>query len=173
VIQLSFQPAYDVYHTIFRLMRLRGVVASVGPVPLDELRVLDFFLLFPYLIEHIRLMQKHRGYRRLARDYVHTRPYSEQPEDLTIFRRMHPIQIAAAQTLASNDLLEFHALGAEKAQTTAKDLSPSISARVAAANERDAVLIEFLGVLAAEYRFEGPGGLKDRTGLLEHRYDAI
>jgi hypothetical protein len=58
MIQLSFQPAYDAYHTIFRLMRLRIVLTSAGPIPLDELRVLDFFLLFPYLIEHIRLMPR-------------------------------------------------------------------------------------------------------------------
>jgi hypothetical protein len=173
MIQLSFQPAYDAYHAIFRLMRLRGVLTSVGPIPLDELRILDFFLLFPYLIEHIRLAPRHRSYKKLARDYAHTRPYSQQPEDLTVFRRLQPLQIAAAQTLASNDLLDLHALGADRAQATGKALSRSMSARVQAANERDAALITFLETLAAEYRFEGPDGLKDRTGLLEYRYDAV
>lgn len=140
-------------------------------MPLDELRLLDFYLVFPFLIEHIRLMPKHRSYRNLARNYA--RPYSEQPEDRVVFQRMRPIQFAALETLAVNELLEVQALEVGRAQATAKEPSPQLLRRIATANKRDGALLEFLGVLAKEYPFEGPGGLKDRTGLLEFRYDAV
>ena len=142
-------------------------------MPLDELRILDFYLVFPFLIDHIRLMPKHRSYRNLARDYAQTRPYSEQPEDRVVFERMRPIQVAALETLAVNELLDLRALKAGRAQATEKEPSPDLSRRIMAANEHDGPLLNFLGVLAKDYLFEGPGGLKDRTGLLEYRYDSV
>jgi hypothetical protein len=40
-------------------------------------------------------------------------------------------------------------------------------------HKQDDGLEEFLRVLASEYNLAGSDGLKDRTGLLEYRHDAV
>jgi hypothetical protein len=49
----------------------------------------------------------------------------------------------------------------------------ALSERITEANRVDGELESFLGTLISDYELMGPSGLKARTGLMEHRYDAI
>src|SRR5262249_55290164 len=66
MIQLTYEPALDPYHTTFRFLRLRPVIAQHGPLHRDHARILDFYQLFPFRIAEIRLTPKHRKFRKLA-----------------------------------------------------------------------------------------------------------
>jgi hypothetical protein len=171
--QLTFQPAFDPFHAVFRLFRLNSTITAFGPLHRDHVRILDFFLLFPFRIEGIRLAPKHRRYRRLAQKYQSARPYGDQPEDQIIFGRMEPIQIAAIETLGARGWIVSDQLIVGQVQATSAPIPEEIASRTNAANERDAELIDFLGILASEYGLTGVNGLKGRTNLLEHRYDAV
>lgn len=173
MIQLAYQPALDPFHTIFRLLRLRPVVAAAGRLYRAHLRLLDFYLVFPFRIDSIRLLPKHRGYRRLASVYATAKPYGEQPDDVVIFGRMEPIQAVGLETLASYRILDEAELQADIVVPTGADIPRDLSERVGSANANDEALIDFLRVLAIEYPLSGPNGLKARTGLLEYRYDAL
>src|SRR5690349_18245742 len=106
MIQLAYQPAFDPFHAIFRLLRLRPVLVGSGSLHRDHVRLLDFYLLFPFRIEGIRLLSKHRGYRKLASVYATAKLYGDQPEDVTLFSRMEPIQTVALETLAIHRVLD-------------------------------------------------------------------
>jgi hypothetical protein len=173
MIRLTFEPAFDPFHTIFRLLRLRTIIAKTGPLPRDHVRILDFFLLFPFRIASIRLAPHHRRYRKLASKYEAAKPYGEQPDDRLLFNRMEPIQVAALDTLSSHNLTDSDQWKLGEVRATAVLIPNPIAARVEQTNAADAELIEFLGVLASEYELSGVNGLKGRTGLLEYRYDAI
>ena len=173
MIQLTFEPAYDPFHAIFRLLRLRPTIAAFGPLHREHVRILDFYLLFPFRTSGIRLIPQHRRYRKLASDYRAAKPYGDQPEDQIVFNRMEPMQVAALETLAARNLLAPERLDVGKVEATAEPLPEEVAARVDAANHRDAELMAFLGVLASEYTLTGANGLKDRTNLLEYRYDAV
>ena len=173
VIQLSFQAALDPFHTVFRLLRLRPVVAEVGPLHTDWLRVLDFYLLFPFRISAIRLTRPHQHYKRLAQKYDWTRPYGAHPEDRVLFENMRPLQSLAMDTLATHALLDPEQLSLSRAMVSHGHVPDAISSRISIANQKDSDLIAFLTDIATHYEIGGPDGLRARTGLIEHRYDAI
>lgn len=172
MIQLSYQAALDPFHALFRLFRLWPIL-SKGALPRETVRILDFYLLFPFRIREIRISKLHLKYRRLARTYVHTKPYGEQPEGRTVLNRMEPMQIAALNTLAANSFLDSDRLLLGEVRVTDAPVPDDIAPRVSAANARQADLMEFLGILASAYNLLGSDGLKDRTGLLEYRYDPV
>lgn len=173
MIQITFQPALDPFHAAFRILRLRPIIAAFGPLHQDQVRILDFYLTFPFRIEGIRLIPKHRKYRKLASEYRSAKSYGNQPEDQIIFNRMEPIQIAAFETLATHNLITPSHLIAHEIQATSAPVPEELVTRVDAANQRDSELMGFLGVLASEYELTGTDGLKNRTNLMEYRYDAV
>jgi hypothetical protein len=173
MIQLTFQPAFDPFHAVFRSLRLRRIITQHGPLHRDHVRILDFYLLFPFRIAGIRLAQPHCKYRKLAQEYERKKPYGDQPEDKNVFGRMELMQLAALDTLANRNYIapDRWALG-EVAATSTATPSPLIF-RIEEINAEEADLIAFLEVLASEYEFLGDRGLKNRTHLLESRYDAV
>lgn len=173
MIQLSFQPALDPFHAMFRFARLHGLLFSLGELSMDHVRILDFFLVFPYRIDAIRLLPAHRRFRKLAQQYQHQRPYGEQPEDAALFQRMAPMQAVAMETFASGGFYDAERLRAFWVRPTSSALPIEIAARVSELNQANGDLLEFLRVLATEYQVGGANGLKHRTGLMEHRYDVV
>jgi ABC-three component (ABC-3C) system Middle Component 5 len=173
MIQLTFQPAFDPFHAVYRLLRLRPTIAEHGPLHQDHVRILDFYLLFPFRVAGIRLMPKHRSYKRLATAYAAAKPYGDQPDDQILFSRIQPMQVAALETLASRSLIDPGELEVGLVAATDLPVPPEVAKRAERANERDGDLIDFLGTLASEYPLTGGDGVKARTGLLEHRYDAV
>lgn len=173
MIQLTYEPALDPFHAIYRLLRLRWIIDQHGPLARDHVRILDFYQLFPFRIDDIRLTPQHRRYRRLASDYKTAAPYGEQPESRTLFYRMEPMQVAALDTLATHGVFDPRQWTVDQV-AAAETLTPeSLAARIRAANDKDRELYEFLGVLASDYDLTGVNGLKDRTGLMEYRHDAV
>lgn len=173
MIQLSYEPVFDPFHAVFRFLRLRQIIEQLGPFHRDLVRILDFYLLFPFRIGEIRLTPSHRRFRKLASVYDSAKSYGDQPEARTVFDRLEVIQGATLDTLASQGFIDADQLSIGLVQTTNASVGEEILERVRNANEREGDLIDFLGVLASEYELTGENGLKSRTGLMEHRYDAI
>jgi hypothetical protein len=173
MVQLSFEPALDPYHTMFRLLRLLPVIEPIDKLEHDHARILDFYLVFPFKIPSIRLKQEHRSLRSLGKRYAAQKPYAEQPENPLLFQRMGPIADAALQTLTSKGFIDGEQYDAGWIKPLSKWVPDDLSERIQTANSEQRDLMEFLAVLAREYELGGDNGLKHRTGLMEHRYDAV
>ena len=170
--ELTFQPALDPLHAVFRFLRLLPIIRKIGSLPNDHVRILDFYLLFPFQIGGIRLKPKHRNFKKLAITYAETRPYGHQPEKQLLFDRMQPMQAAALDTLASHNLIAdtFH----RSVVTPTHEPAPSgLAERVSELNRQQSDLIDFLTTLASEYELGGPSGIKARTELMDYRTDAF
>src|SRR5690348_14330980 len=96
---LSFQPVFDPYHAVFRLLRLRAAVPRDRTLHYDHLRILDFYLTFPARMERIRVLPKHRGLRNRAVANAGATPYEHHPEGRSLFNRMKAFQTVAIQGL--------------------------------------------------------------------------
>lgn len=168
---LSFQPAFDVFHTAFRFLRLRRLLSD-SEWHYDQLRIADFYLQFFFRLEAVRLSPKNRGMKRLARDKASGR-YEVQPSDQSIFLRMQPIQLAAASTLAAAGFFDQDKLKAGRVVETERTEPTELAARIDHANEIESPQMEAILSLVEDYALMGPDGLKARTGLIEYRYDAI
>lgn len=171
--QLVYQPAFDPYNTAFRLLRLREGIRLDQPMPFEGIRILDFFLLFPFLIRDVRLKQNDRSFRKLSENYENLRPYARMPESSQLLERMRPFQLAAGNRLAASRFInpEVWNEGAFSKSETA--LPPELAISISEINEKQIDLIKMLTEFANGYSLSGPDGLKARSGLLEFRYDAV
>ena len=140
---------------------------------MDHTRILDFYLLFPSIISGIRLMPQHRRFRTLANAYEEARPYGDQPGDAQIFARMKPMQMAARETLAEKNIVDAQELGNGNVVRTEIPLPLALATRVSEANAKEPELMQVISTLGSEYSLLGTNGLKNRTGLLDSRYDAV
>jgi len=173
MIQIAFQPALDPYHSIFRLLRLIPVIRACDRLEVNHVRILDFYIAFPFRISSIRVKSPHRRFKALGSRYSNTKPYGDTPDDRTLFARMAPIQETAMQSLAEHGYLLGPELDAGWFTPTDALPPAELADRIEEVNGRDQDLMEFVGVLATEYNLLGRDGLKDRTGLLEYRYDPV
>lgn len=172
MIQLSFQPSLDPFHCIFRLLRLRPTLRTAGPLPVETVRILDFYLVFPLRLKDLRTKPEHRKLKTAALKSDLVEPYSDQPNDQILLDRMKAIQDVALETTASNSLIRGEALDNGLVEVLERPLPVSLVSRIEEVNERERPLVEFLAVLAKEYELIGRGGLKERSKLMEYRYDA-
>jgi hypothetical protein len=173
MIELSYEPAFDPAHAMFRALRLRESVLRGDRVPKDLFRMLDFHLLFPDRLKNVRLRNEHRRIKGIAERQQRQAPYGPRPDDQTLLQRMEPFTDVAVEHLAERGFFDRGALADGWVSTTAGTVPPGLAERISAVNKTDGELMAALRVLATEYPFEGGDGLKSRTGLLEYRYDSV
>lgn len=171
--RLVYQPAFDPYNTVFRLLQVRRAVWTELPVELDFVRISDFFLLFPFFIKEIRLKPGHQKYKKLATAKSVVQPYAKLPEASVLLSNMKPFQLAAAKMLVDADLADATAWKAGKLFATKNELPTDLAGPINSKNSTQEILLDFLGILRTDYQFLGENGLKHRTGLLEYRYDTV
>ena len=135
--------------------------------------ILDSYLLFPAALQSVRFRPEHQRLKRQAVATKRAPPHGPRPEDAVLFERMRPFQDAALETLALRGILSNDALEEGWVEQGDKAASPELGDRVKAANATEEDLIAALRAIAVDYQLEGANGLKHRTGLLEHRYDAV
>ena len=169
---LTYQPAFDAFHTVFRMMRIREDILPPSQLTKDHARIIDFYLLFPFRISGIRLLPRHKKYRKLSEKYQSLKPYGNMPDDRVIFRRMTPIQLSSLDTMAVKGYIDQSRYEHGILKTSEIPLNEALKSRIDAINTTQSDLIEFLAALATEYHLLGADGLKARTGLMEHAYDA-
>ena len=165
---LIYHPAFDAYHCVFRMLVISGAVPTLE---LAKLRILDYYMCFPAEVALIQLPQEHAEIRKVARTIKNE--YRGPVSTHRAFRDMEPIQHAAARLLAASGVFDSRQLELGTVSRTtnalpddllkAQALDPASSAATAVSN----YVLHKLSSLP----LSGSGGLKQRTGLMEHRYD--
>lgn len=171
--QIVYQEAFDPYHAAFRILRLRSIAPTGPALATDHVRVLDFYLVFPFRLKAFKFKQPHVRFRKMLKSYDDARPYGSLPDDRILMDRMRPMQMAALATLARRDLIDRAALASDKIIWVDTQPDPDLAEAIAARNADHPVLGEVLSFLITEYDTTGPDGIKARSGLIEHRYDAV
>lgn len=171
MIQLAFQPPYDAYHSVFRFFQLREVIGD--RVELERYRILDYYMCFPGELASFRFTPSHKGFRKIGEKYAKANDFERRPTSRAIFARMRMVQAAALHTLENEGFLRVGCLDELRVEQTSKPTPDAILARVKMRRETYSDVIDVLSKLNAEYGLVGPAGLKARSELLEHKYDAV
>lgn len=166
---LIYHPAFDAYHCVYRMLVITGALPTLE---FAKLRILDYYMCFPAELASIQLPQEHTEIRRVARAIKNE--YRGPVSAARTFRDMEPIQHAAARLLAASGVFDPRQLESGTVSRTgsalpdgllrAQDSEPASSGLAATASQ---YVLHRLSSLP----LSGPGGLKHRTGLMEHRYD--
>lgn len=172
---LSYSPAYDPYHTIFR--NICALRASQGRFILyDKLRFVDFYLCFPWLLKGIKGARNISGFVKtqnaLVKKYTKN-PYETIPNPKSLFERMEPIQLAAYSAMISDGLVSNSSLKTKEVVLIEKQYDQIFEERIEAYLNERSDLLAFLTDLLVRIELNGPNGLKFRTGLEEYRYDDV
>lgn len=161
---LIYHPAFDAYHCVVRLLRL---LTHLNSCEIQRARILDFFIAFPSCIAEVRLPRGNPQVKRIAKSL--SNPYHDPVNPKQAFREMEHIQLAAIRCLAGAGIIETDALRLGILKSSEKPIPPSLNPDAQLlANET--LTTYFLKTLAS-LPLTGPNGLKDRSGLLDHRYD--
>ena len=163
---LIYHPAYDAYHCLFRMIAL---IDHVDEIEIDKARILDFYLTFPSLVSKIRMPLSYKFIKKVANNYSND---YRNPIGLTsTFRDMHQIQMAAIRCLAATGLIELAELDKKIIKRTDKEIPDGLllSMRDFLNTKKDIYI--FIISTLSKFHLTGKDGLKDRTSLMEYRYD--
>lgn len=167
---LIYHPAFDAYHCVFRMLVTTGAVPTLE---LAKLRILDYYMCFPAEVASIELPQAHTEIRKVARTIKND--YRGPVNTLRTFRDMEPIQHAAVRLLAASGVFDSRQLElgtVVRTETAIPDALLQAQTSEQATDPTAAVKSYVLHRLSGLH-LSGPGGLKQRTGLMEHRYDVV
>lgn len=163
---LAFYPEHDAHHAAFRALCIR---TRISALPISAYRIVDYFFLNPYDLGSFRMPGSTQ--RKIAAKFEYLRPYKRNTEPAAAALHMWQFQQAALTVLARRNFIVPAALSDERVQFTDESLSGDLRAKV----ESDALLkkdvMDFLIDAMTRFPLGGSGGLKDRSGLLDFRYD--
>lgn len=164
---LIYHPAFDAYHCAFRML---AITSRHRLLEFSKLRILDFYLCFPAEIASVELPQTMATIRKFAK--LEKNPYRGPVSHQRTFREMEAIQSAASRLLALTGIFSPTALEEGDVVRTGQALPQQLQAFVDNATKEKKEVVEFILSKFAEIPLHGIGGLKQRTGLMEYRYDA-
>lgn len=166
---LIYNHGFDIYHTIFRILQIMEKNDSV--IEIDKLRILDFYLAFPSELLEIKSFRGFKKYESFIKQEQNS--YERILNRKRLFFKMENIQLSAIKSLIAFDILETEDFINGKVKRTAKQLYPNLQERIEKANNKNPNLITLITGPLASINLYGHLGLKERTNLLEFKYDTI
>lgn len=163
---LIYHPAYDAYHCLFRMIAL---IDHVNEIEVDKARILDFYLIFPFLVSEIRMPYNYSGVKKEAKKY--SNDYRNPINTVSTFRDMHEIQMAAIRCLAATGLIEVNPLEKNIIKRTDKPIPDGLLLSMRDFLNAKSDIYTFIISNLSQFPLRGKDGLKDRTNLMEFRYD--
>jgi hypothetical protein len=167
---LIYDPALDPYHSAVRILSIllaaaqREIVVSV-----DAARIADYFLVYPYKIRSFRLPTDFKDIRKAATESDN--PYRRSTGARAAFERMRPIFFSALTGLVAAGLVDEEALKDGPLSLSRTDLPPDLLAAIERFQGRQTKVGHFVLSELIRIPSNGINGLKDRSGLIEFRYD--
>ncbi|AKI02534.1 hypothetical protein IMCC20628_03852 [Hoeflea sp. IMCC20628] len=172
---LSYTPAYDPYHTVFRYLVLLTSAEDLS-LSYKAARSADFFLCFPWALKDVRAPQNVPGFAKSRNSLVKKYPQSDYdrfPSSRIVFERMELIQATAVSALAGADMIDPIALQTEKVSLIVDSLSTDLQSKVESFRASKPDLVQFLASIFPKIGDLGKDGIYARSGLGEFSYDVI
>ncbi|RIJ85184.1 hypothetical protein RSP822_17255 [Ralstonia solanacearum] len=163
---LIYHPAFDGYHCVFRMLL---IAERVPNLEIEKARILDFYLVFPGMVQSIRLPENLRGLRAQAKDAANV--YRDPVSSASTFMDMRHIQEEALRSIAASGLIDMEPFAAGYVIRTNTPLPESLDAKLAEFVEANQPIAEGVLTGLSQIPLLGQNGLKDRSQLMEFRYD--
>lgn len=166
---LIYHPVYDVNHGMFRLLRLLNASPSES-LEWDAYRIVDFYYVFPHLLAEVSWPRAFNGQKKKYKGSASS--YTRIPSPKVFIRQLRGVHETIVRSLASKGYLEPIGDVPMTLKRTEQEI-PEQLVRAFARADQDEDLVELLAVNIASIPLAGKDGLKARTRLLEHRYEAL
>jgi hypothetical protein len=169
-----YNQAFDLYHTIFRIFQFLNRFNSDDLIEVDRLRIWDFYLLFPNKIHEVKLKKEEGDIRKLRNNYISKKdnPYEAVYENRKVFEKIKPYQRAALNCIASYGIINKEMLQQNRIVIINKDVLNKYISELGELSPKEKNIISLLTSHFYLMSLYGTDGLKDRTNLMESKYDA-
>jgi len=171
---IVYNQAFDLYHTIFRFLQFLNRFENGSVIEIEKLRIWDFYLLFPNRIHNIRLKQTESDIRKIRKEFIKDskNPYEKIPEDRKIFEKIKPYQLAALNCIASYGIIDKSLLNQQRIAIVNKEILSQFVNNFEELSAKEKNIISLMTSHFNQIPLFGSDGLKNRTNLMESRYDA-
>ncbi len=170
---MLYNPAFDLYHCVYRFMIMISKIENGVEIEVDRLRIYDFLVLFPYKIKTIPLKRNEKNLREAIKELKieEENPYNHVSNDKVVFDRLKSYQLSALNYIASYGIIDSKQLLNNYIQLKKKDKLTDFLSRFDIGNDEKNSLLDWLFRNFNEIPFMGKNGLKDRTQLMEWKND--
>lgn len=166
---LIYHPAYDINHCIYRILRLLQV-SDHSSFSWEQLRLLDFYSLFPHLLKTISPFPRELGsYKKIIS--LIPDPYESIPNEKRIFHEMMPIQNTAIHNLIARDIIAPDRYTEQIITRSETKIPDQLIEKINNDNFIKEDWYLFLANKLPLVNLNGKNGLKFRSDFLEYRYD--
>uniref|UniRef100_UPI0040495B0E ABC-three component system middle component 5 n=1 Tax=Fulvivirga sp. TaxID=1931237 RepID=UPI0040495B0E len=171
---IVYNQAFDLYHTIFRLLHFLKKFENDEIIETERIRIWDFYLLFPSKIHEIRLKQGESDIRKLRKEFIKdsNNPYERITENRKIFEKIKPYQLAALNCIASYGIIEKSFLNQQRITIINKSILDEFVNNFEELTPKERNVIALMTSHFNQVSLFGTDGLKNRTNLIESKYDA-
>lgn len=171
---IVYQKAFDLYHTLYRMIKLLAHFKQNGLIEIDRLRIWDYYLLYPNKMDKIRLKREEKDIKKIIGNYILTKdnPYEMVINDRKMFEKIKPYQMTAIKCLASYGIVNKDYLQENRISNINKNIFEDYSEDFKNLSVQEENTIKLLTSHFYQISLFGIDGLKSRTGLLESKYDA-
>lgn len=153
----------DPYHCIFRMIRL--LAAKDGPLLLEQLRILDMFLMFPSLLYRMKLTAELREKLKGLAIKTEAENFVRLPSTASVWQDLQIYQLTALKQLAGLGLLNRDALVERNATLDSRLAPATLLEHAIEQNTAAPTLMEFLVDDLGALPMVGADGLVRRAGL--------
>ncbi|HEY1193893.1 ABC-three component system middle component 5 [Flavobacterium sp.] len=171
---IVYQPSFDLYHSIYRMINILGHFKYGDSIEIDRLRIWDYYLLYPNKLKTISLKKEENDIRQLINNFVLRKqnPYEQIFNDRKMFEKIRPYQMGALKYLASIGLIDKDYLKSNKISKISNEILKELKLITDKLSIQEENTISLLTGHFYYIPLSGKDGLKERTNLLESKYDA-
>ena len=171
---ITYNPAFDLYHCIFRMANIIERLEEAESFEIDKVRIWDFYLLFPDKTYDIDVMpRKEKKVFDAREQWVEqtSNPYEYNGDNRKLFEWIKPFQISALSCLVSCGILSKEAYLSGNVSVANREALNQFLERAGGFTTRERNVLSFLSLFSHHMPLAGANGLKARTKLLESKYD--
>jgi hypothetical protein len=171
---IVYNQAFDLYHTIFRILQVLERLEEGVRIEIERLRIWDFYLLFPSKIHNIRLKKSEADIREIRKRFFKNsdNPYDKITEDRKVFEKIKPYQLAALNCIASYGIIDKSLLNQQRVSVVNKEILKQFIEKFEDLPSIEKNVISLMTSHFNQVSLYGTDGLKSRTNLMESKYDA-
>jgi len=171
---IIYQKSFDLYHTVYRMLKLLVHFQGDNLIEIDRLRIWDYYLLYPNKMQNIYLTRDEKDIKQYIKRFI-TRPYNPYENvlnDRKMFEKIKPYQMSAINSLASYGIINKDFLIDNRISNIDKDFFNKNKINFEEMSIQEENAIKLLTSHFYQVPLVGVNGLKSKTGLLESKYDA-
>lgn len=170
LLMLIYHPLHDSSHCTYRMLCILHDLEQ-EEVPWDLLRILDFYVLFPHFLSTISLPEDLRAVKSTFRKIKP--PYEHLPPKARLMFELGRIQDQTIKSLTAKGITEKGPYTLGRIKVREPLIPKEVIQLIAGEKFRNTAWYKVLIGDVSKVSLKGERGLKDRSGLMEYKYDVV